>query len=225
MEDPFYEVKADASNQMEQVRKLYNSFMAARNSGVLSPNTELTYAIEELSETLKDLKAAVEIAMKNSEHFGLDEEELKSRRRFVSELDIELNNIQLKMGAAPSTPVSTEPYTVDNGASAGLSEEDHAVNRQYQEQLYQQQDVMLDGVYDTIGNIRGQAALMGEELGQQADLLDTLDNSIETTNSKLRRGMKRLKDFTIASADSKSGCCITVLIIILIALLVLVIVL
>ncbi|WBW74345.1 SNARE Tlg1 [Schizosaccharomyces osmophilus] len=224
MEDPFYEVKADASAQMENVRKLFGSFMKNRNAGIPAPNTELSFAIEELNETLADLKGAIEIAMNNSERYGLDEQELTARRKFITDLDVELNNISLQMKAAPSVAVNTEPYSTDMAKTA-LTEDDRQSRRQMQEQLYDQQDVMLDGVYDTVGNIRGLAQVMGQELGEQSNIIDTLDHTIENTNHKLRRGMKRLKDFTVSSADSRSGCCITVLIFVLLVLLVLIILL
>ncbi|EPX72565.1 SNARE Tgl1 [Schizosaccharomyces octosporus yFS286] len=224
MEDPFYEVKADASAQMENVRKLFESFMKNRNAGIPAPNTELSFAIEELNETLEDLKGAIEIAMNNSERYGLDEQELAARRKFIADFDVELNNINLQMRSAPSVAVNQEPNNNDMTKTA-LTEDDRYARRQMQEQLYDQQDVMLDGVYDSIGNIRGMAQAMGQELGEQSNLIDTLDHTIENTNHKLRRGMRRLKDFTISSADSRSGCCITVLIFILLVLLVLVVLL
>ncbi|EPY52857.1 SNARE Tgl1 [Schizosaccharomyces cryophilus OY26] len=224
MEDPFYEVKADALAQMENVRKLFESFMKSRNAGIPALNTELSFAIEELNETLEDLKGAIEIAMSNSERYGLDEQELKARRKFITDLDVELNNLTLQMNAAPSTDIEPGPNSTDMAKTA-LTEDDRHSRRQVQQQLYQQQDVMLDGVYDTVGNIRSLAQLMGQELGEQSNLIDTLDHTIENTNHKLRRGMKRLKNFTVASADSKSGCCITVLIFILIVLLVLIVLL
>jgi t-SNARE syntaxin family protein len=71
------------------------------------------------------------------------------------------------------------------------------------------QDEQLEGVSYTVGNLRQQARDMGEELEDQVmyvrqsrsniRILDDLDQRVEGTYTKLRRGTKRLQRFILAN--------------------------
>ncbi|EEB05175.2 SNARE Tgl1 [Schizosaccharomyces japonicus yFS275] len=206
MQDPFHEVREDATRQLKQIQGLFAQFLKDRNSGYPTPSTELIYAIDELSETLKDLREAVKIASDNAEHFQLSAEELTERAKYVEGLERQLNDIQLGLAEESKLPpvggTNAEAQdAVDRAAVAEDTAARRAEEQQYQQQLYQEQDVMLDSVYNTVGTIRGQAVLMGQELAEQSTMLDTLDEQLETVGSKLKTGLRRIKDFAIANAD------------------------
>jgi member of the syntaxin family of t-SNAREs len=74
----------------------------------------------------------------------------------------------------------------------------------------QNQDEQLDDVSHTVGNLRQQAREMGEELDDQAMLvtqmmllmcriLEDIDQHVEGTYDKLKKGSKRLQRFILAN--------------------------
>jgi t-SNARE syntaxin family protein len=111
-------------------------------------------------------------------------------------------------------------------------------------EMMHEQDEALDGVFQTVGNLRMQADTMGRELEEQADMLDDVDNITERVQGKLATGMKKI-NFVIRQnegecavfdrseghitngddLDTWSSCCIGVMIFVLIILLVLLIIL
>ncbi|KAJ3100650.1 Syntaxin-6 [Phlyctochytrium planicorne] len=114
--------------------------------------------------------------------------------------------------------------------SYGRTEEEHRVSNQkfidreqgVQQQIMRQQDAQLDEVMDTVGNLKEVAVVMNKELDDQTRLLDDLETSVDSTKGKLDMGMKRLKEFVNANADSKQQCTICGLITALVILLILV---
>jgi len=90
-------------------------------------------------------------------------------------------------------------------------------------EMMHEQDEALDGVFQTVGNLRMQADTMGRELEEQADMLDDVDNITERVQGKLATGMKKINFVIRQNEDTWSSCCIGVLIFVLIILLVLVI--
>ncbi|RMD42003.1 hypothetical protein DV735_g3086, partial [Chaetothyriales sp. CBS 134920] len=87
-----------------------------------------------------------------------------------------------------------------------------------------QNDEQLDGVYRSVGVLRGQAEEMGRELEEQAFLIDEVDTLADRVGGKLQAGVKRVGEVIRKNEDTMSSCCIAVLILVLIILLVLLII-
>ena len=74
-------------------------------------------------------------------------------------------------------------------------EEDDAYAAYEQEQqleMMHQQDEALDGVFQTVGNLRQQANDMGRELEEQVEMLDDVDTVADRVGGKLQTGMKKV---------------------------------
>jgi hypothetical protein len=69
-------------------------------------------------------------------------------------------------------------------------------------EMMHEQDQALDGVFQTVGNLRMQADTMGRELEEQADMLDDVDNITERVGGKLQTGMKKI-NFVIRQNEGK----------------------
>ncbi|KAI8842530.1 syntaxin 6, N-terminal-domain-containing protein [Chytridium lagenaria] len=89
----------------------------------------------------------------------------------------------------------------------------------FQQQIIRDQDAQLEDVMGTVGNLKEVAIVMGRELDDQARLLDDLESGVDTTAGKLRMGLKRMKEFMDANADSKQQWTICILISVLVFLL------
>lgn len=118
-----------------------------------------------------------------------------------------------------------------------------AFNLQQQQELMADQDLALEGVSRTVGNLREQAHEMNRELEEQREMIEEVDRDAERVESKLKRGVKDLNGFIrknegifmspngagaqglTVKVDTASSCCIGVLILVLIVLLVLLLIL
>jgi member of the syntaxin family of t-SNAREs len=80
-----------------------------------------------------------------------------------------------------------DPSTFDD-------EDDYAAEfeQQRQQEIMQEQDQVLDGVFRTVGTLRQQADVMGHELEEQGQLLDEADVVADRVGVKLQSGMKRI---------------------------------
>lgn len=97
--------------------------------------------------------------------------------------------------------------------------------QQQQVEMMREQDQHLDGVFQTVGNLRRQADDMGRELEEQREMLEVVDNVAERVQGRLQNGMQKLNYVMRKNEDRLSSCCIAVLIFVLILLLVLLLIL
>lgn len=70
-----------------------------------------------------------------------------------------------------------------------------AFNLQQQQELMADQDLALEGVSRTVGNLREQAHEMNRELEEQREMIEEVDRDAERVESKLKRGVKDLNGF------------------------------
>ena len=106
-------------------------------------------------------------------------------------------------------------------------EEDHYAGFEQREQVHmmREQDQHLDGVFQTVGNLRRQADDMGRELEEQSGMLEAVDNLADRVGGRLQTGMKKMQEVVKANEDRLSSYCIGLLIMVLIILLVLLLIL
>lgn len=77
--------------------------------------------------------------------------------------------------------------------SEGEGEDGYAeFEEQRQMEMMHEQDEALDGVFQTVGNLRAQADTMGRELEEQAELLDDVDTVADRVGGKLQTGIKKI---------------------------------
>jgi len=88
-----------------------------------------------------------------------------------------------------------------------------------------EQDQHLDGVFQTVGNLRMQAEDMGRELEEQREMLEVVETVADRVGGRLQTGMEKLRYVMRKNEDRYSSCCIGLLIVVLIILLVLLLIL
>ncbi|KAL2191383.1 hypothetical protein L209DRAFT_747911 [Thermothelomyces heterothallicus CBS 203.75] len=107
----------------------------------------------------------------------------------------------------------------------GINDYAAEFEREQQAVLMREQDEHLDGVLQTVGNLRRQAGDMGRELDEQVEMLEVVDHLANRVEGRLQTGMEKLKYVIRRNEDRLSSCCIGVLIVVLIILLILLLVL
>ena len=245
-DDPFLQVQADVLSLLDTTRPLFTSYIRIRSSAASPSNPQLVEAREELESNLTDLSTdlqdlidSVKAVEGDPYKYGIDIDEVSRRRRFVQDIGAEIEDMHQQLNQT----VSKAPLAHPDSFGAAEGEEDDDEYGQFQEQrqmeMMHEQDQALDGVFQTVGNLRLQEDTMGRELEEQADMLDDVDNITERVGGKLQTGMKKI-NFVIRQNEGKhaflnvnecslankvaldtwSSCCIGVLIFVLIILLV-----
>lgn len=115
----------------------------------------------------------------------------------------------------------------DTDAAGAPAADDYAAEfeREQQAMMMREQDEHLDGVFQTVGNLRRQADDMGRELEEQREMLEVVDQLADRVGGRLQTGMEKLRYVMRRNEDRLSSCCIGVLIVVLIILLILLLVL
>ena len=115
----------------------------------------------------------------------------------------------------------------DGGGDGDGDDNDNYAEFEQQQQMHmmREQDEHLDGVFQTVGNLRRQADDMGRELEEQHEMLGAVDNLADRVGGRLQTGVDKLRYVVRKNEDGLSSCCIAVLIFVLIVLLVLLLIL
>jgi t-SNARE syntaxin family protein len=108
-----------------------------------------------------------------------------------------------------------------NGVQGGYRDEDDddedpnlAFEMEQQQQLMSKQDNTLDLIGSTLNNLKRQASNLGQEIGEQVELLGALDTEVDTSQSKLARAMGRMDELVRRSDDRMGGWCVWLLVLV-----------
>ncbi|GAB1314411.1 hypothetical protein MFIFM68171_04621 [Madurella fahalii] len=251
-EDPFLQVQQDVLTQLQSTRPLFTSYLRIRSLSTAATSPELASAradlessLTSLAEDLADLVESVKAVESNPSQYGLDASEVTRRKRLVQEVGGEIEDMREELAKVSSTsgggggsggarrgakgnnndlPDPSAFAIPDGETEAG---EDYAAEfeREQQVMMMREQDEHLDGVFQTVGNLRRQADDMGRELEEQREMLEVVDQLADRVGGRLQTGMEKLRYVMRRNEDRLSSCCIGVLIVVLIILLILLLVL
>ncbi|KAG6008049.1 hypothetical protein E4U21_005062 [Claviceps maximensis] len=248
-EDPFLQVQQDVLAQLSSTRPLFASYLRIRSLSTSPSSPELASALADLesslaslAEDLTDLVASVQAIESNPSQYGISADELARRKRLVQEVGGEIEDMREELvskttlagsGPGAATTASASSAKLPDPGSFAVSDDDADgdgdgyAEFEHQQQLgmMREQDEHLDGVSQTVGNLRRQAGDMGRELEQQTEMLQVVDETAERVSGRLQSGMQKLQHVMQRNEDRWSGCCISVLIFLLILLLLLLVIL
>ncbi|KAI9822687.1 MAG: hypothetical protein M1827_000406 [Pycnora praestabilis] len=206
-DDPFLQVQADVLSTLNTTRPLFASYLRIRSLASSPTSPELVQARSELESTLQDLTSDLQDLVESVravEHdpyrYGLEIDEVERRRRLVEEVGGEVEDMREELlkaveGASkkglrvngeslpPPSAFDTQSPDTDDYA---------AFEQQRQVEIMHEQDEALDGVFQTVGNLRMQADDMGRELEEQRGMLDEVDNLADKVGGKLQNGIKKV---------------------------------
>ena len=223
--DPFVEVLEDAQHQITNLEDFLKKITEVNDE----TRSDFNNNISELSETIEDLKESIESSKSDPEFFKISKSEISKREGIVQKLEESYQDLQNQWNSKSGTGKATDgsdPFVRYNDEEAGPSNDEgfDSFNQMQQEQMMREQDQHLDGVYTTMQNINLQARTMGNELEEQAYIIDEVDGELDRIGGKVSRGMRQVEHVIRRNQERASDCCIGLLIVALIVLLVLVIV-
>ncbi|KAK1835374.1 syntaxin-6 [Podospora conica] len=226
-EDPFLQVQQDVLTQLRTTRPLFTSYLRIRSLAtsasspeLASARSDLESALSSLAEDLSDLVASVAAVESNPAHYGLTAAEVTRRKRLVQEAGGEVEDMREELARATGLP-DPSSFAIGDG-----DDDDYAAEFEERQQqvMMREQDEHLDGVFQTVGTLRQQAADMGRELEEQREMLEVVDGLADRVGGRLQTGMEKLRYVVRRNEDRMSSCCIGVLIVVLIVLLILLLV-
>ncbi len=208
-EDPFHTVHADVLSLLTTARPLLKSYLRIRSTSssatspeLLDSRRDLESALQDLSADLQDLIDSVKAAEGDPYRYGLQVEEVSRRRRLVQEVGEEVEGMRREVnqtvtgskGKGRSGGDLPDPEAFDEDERDGEGEEDgyETFEQERQQELLEEQDTALDGVFRTVGNLKQQADDMGKELEEQGEILDDVDVLADRVGGKLENGIKRI---------------------------------
>ncbi|KZL68058.1 SNARE domain-containing protein [Colletotrichum tofieldiae] len=251
-EDPFLQVQQDVLAQLDSTRPLFTSYLRIRSLStsatspeLASARSDLESALESLAEDLADLVESVKAVESDPSAFGLSAPEITRRKRLVQDVGGEVEDMREELakklgdassssrgrpgaaGGANSDLPDPSSFAIADGDDRDRGGEDYAAEFEQQQQLemMREQDTHLDGVFQTVGNLRRQADDMGRELEEQREMLEVVDSVADRVGGRLQTGVQKLQYVMRRNEDRLSSCCIAVLIFVLIVLLVLLLIL
>lgn len=227
-EDPFVSVRDDVQANLEQANLLIESYQrivktsAPDSAEVLQTLEDIDQILEDIDTDIEDLQEAVDVISSDPTRYNLSQTEVEKRKGFLNNVRSKCSNLKAQARPPGSTqnPFSSPDDQIEESAETQEAREQEEM---YQQQMMNEQDIQLDSVFHTVGNLRMQANTMGQELGEQAEMLEEFENAVDQSANRLKKGMKRIEIFLKKNEDTKSNCCIGVLIAVLIILLVLVV--
>ena len=228
--DPFLEVQTDVLSTLSETRSLFSSYLRIRTLAtpqsyeLTQARTDLETNLATLSADLTDLLDSIAAVENDPYAFGLDTAEVQRRRGFVKDVGDEVEGMRKELEGVSEQNIAAGTLPAP-GRFDGEGDDSYAEFEQEQQQtMMAEQDEQLDGVFRSVGVLRGQAEDMGRELEEQGGILDEVDTLADRVGGKLQVGVKKVGEAIKKNEDSVSSCCIGVLIVVLIILLILVIV-
>lgn len=204
--DPFLEAQADILALLRQSRPSLASYLRIRSSASSAHSPELVEARQDLESTLtglstdlQDLVDSVKAVEGDPYRYGLEIEEVSRRRKLVENVGREVEDMRRQLNAAVYAADAKSSSLAHPDSFAGVEGEEDADGdfgaweEQRQMEIMHEQDEALDGVFQTVGNLRMQADTMGRELEEQAELLEETEQITDRVGGKLGNGLKRMR--------------------------------
>ncbi|XP_076880915.1 syntaxin-6 [Brachyhypopomus gauderio] len=254
MEDPFFVVKGEvqkALNTAQGLHQRWNELLqdpgGATKEEIDWTTNELRNSLRSIEWDLEDLDETISIVEANPRKFNLDTVELTKRKAFITSTRQAVKEMKDHMASPMAVSVSDKKNRqalLADGGSRGpiwqpggdkytrLDQELQTANSQFieeqqtqQQVIAEQQDEQLELVSGTIGVLKNMSQRIGQELDEQAVMLDDFGHEVDNTQSKLDNVMKKLAKVSHMTSDRRQWCAIGVLMAILFVVIILLIVL
>jgi len=247
LQDPFYVVKEEVLQSVNGVTTLYDRWQELLRTTNTSQNDEFKWTTNQLRTGIKsiewdlqDLEETIGIVESNRQKFRLEQAEVDSRKKFISETQYiikkmkeELNNATTKgkldndnreslMKKAASRDQARDRFDALDNAIRSDNDSFIRDQHQMQDQIMKDQDAELDKLGEVVGVIGQMGNSIYSELNVHKQIIDDLDNEVDNTQGRLTSVMRRVNKLLESTSDRVQWCVIIVLILILIGLVIIV---
>ncbi|SYW81173.1 uncharacterized protein UHO2_07081 [Ustilago hordei] len=199
--DPYHDFVSDLNSSLSSARSLSQSYRQLLQSSSSAARASSSSG----GEDVEDVKQSVLVVERSGpERFGVTPEELKRRKEFVAECEAEIDSLSKVVkqsppsGRASSTKINL-PEEEDKDAT-------EAFEREQQQILISRQDSTLDKIGTTLNSLRNQAVMMGQEIGEQIEIIDAFDTEVDHGQGRLSKAMRKMDEVVRISDERLGGC-------------------
>ncbi|XP_072255571.1 syntaxin-10 [Pyxicephalus adspersus] len=242
VEDPFSVVRGEVQKSLNTSRGLYQRWCELLQESNMSSAEEFDWTTNELRNSLRsiewdleDLEETISIVEANPKKFKITGAELTERKNFVEKTRSSLKEMRDHI-SSPRVQAFTErknrealgitrPTASDHFSR--LDEEIISGNSRYiedqqaqQQLIIDEQDAELELVSGSIRVLKNMSGRIGDELDEQAVMLDDFSHEMDNTQSRMDSVLKRLAKVSHMTSDRRQWCAIIVLVVALLILLI-----
>lgn len=212
LEDPFFVVKDDVVKAVHRTQGLYHRWCELHEDLSVVPKEELDWVTNELRNSLRsiewdleDLEETITIVEKNPKKFKIEDGEINNRRGFIEQTREHIQSMKDKMNLSKSKEkdrqsrqplLSTSGLGLQGGGGGytrlhnDVESPNHSFidnHVQQQQVIVRAQDEQLDLIHDSVGTLKSMSSQIGQELDEQAIMLDEFSHEMEATESDRRQ--------------------------------------
>lgn len=250
LQDPFYVVKEEVQSSVNGITTLYDRWQellkttnTATNDEFKWTTNQLRTGIKSIEWDLQDLEETIGIVENNRQKFRLEQSEVDSRKKFISETQYiikkmkeELNATQTKgkmdndnrdtlmnkSSKGPRGDMSNDRFAALDDAIRNDNDSFIRNQGQVQDQMIRQQDTDLDDLSNVVGVLGQMGNAIHSELDQHHKILEDLDAGVDNTSGRLNAVMRRVNKLLESTSDRVQWCLIIVLTLVLVGLVIIV---
>jgi len=185
--------------------------------------TELRNSLRSIEWDLEDLDETVTIVQRNPKKFRIEDGEITSRKSFIELTKQDVQGMKEKInqtrnkdrerrtrqplltnGTSTNGGPRTARYTrLENEVESPSSPDKDFTSQtqQHQQVLVRNPDEQLDLIQDSVGTLRTMSRQIGQELDEQAIMLDEFAHELDASQSKLTTTMRKMAKFLHMSND------------------------
>jgi SYP6 family syntaxin len=243
MQDPFYVVKEEVNDALQAVGEMYDKWKDLLEHTNTSTNDEFKWVTNELKTGLRgiesdllDLEETIGIVEKDKAKFRIDDNEIASRKSFVTSTRRRMQAIKEEMSSTKTKG------KMEADSRSNLMQQSNSTNRfsrfeaavqqdnenfiegqqQRQQTILRQQDEGLDQLSHTVINLKDIANTIDTTLEEQNGLIGEIEKEADKADSGLRGAVKKVNQLIDSTKDGTQLTIIVILILLLIGLVVLV---
>ncbi|XP_062845730.1 syntaxin-10-like [Trichomycterus rosablanca] len=238
LEDPFIVVKGEVQKAVQRGRGLCERWAELLQEEEPVSRDELEWSKNELRNCLRaiewdleDLQETISIVQSNPGKFRLGENELQERREFVEQTRAAVEEMKQQL-SSPSAVAQAEKKNrqalMETQRYGGLEPHLVSTNSRYiqeqqeqQQLIMQEQDEHLELVSGSIRVLKDMSGRIGDELDEQAVMLEEFNEEMEQTGSRMDSVLKKLEKVSHMTSSRRQWCAIGVLVVILIVVIIL----
>ncbi|XP_054897580.1 syntaxin-10 [Poeciliopsis prolifica] len=235
IEDPFFVVKGEVQKALSRARGLFDRWEELLQEGTQVSRDELDWSANELRNCLRaidwdleDLSETISIVESNPGKFRLGDNELQERRDFVERTRKSVQEMKDELSSPSAVAQAEKKNRQEQDRSTGLEAHLVSANSRYiqeqqeqQQLIIQEQDEQLELVSGSIRVLKDMSGRIGDELDEQAVMLEDFGDEMDQTSSRMDSVLKKLEKVSHMTSSRRQWCAIGVLVAIMIVVLIL----
>lgn len=240
LEDPFFVVRGEVQKAVNTARGLYQRWCQLLQETSVVTKEEFDWTTNELRNSLRsiewdleDLEETICIVESNSRKFKIEPSEIAARRSFVTEMQASIKEMRDHISSPEAQAFvekknremlvgSREHYgMLDAGNLSTANSRTLEEQQLHQKLILDEQDEQLELVSGSIRVLKHMSGRVGEELDEQAVMLEDFAHEMDNTHSRMDGVLKKMARVSHMTTDRRQWCIICLLVVVLVVVVVL----